>query len=280
MPKPSRSTIAEALEEELVQLRRRRRRERHAHAVLLLGGHGGGLRRGSRPSRRAGRSRSRRRATTRSQKRDAEKRSPTTNSAPWLSAWMQALSAFVWKSGRQVIEHVVAREAAEHRRGAARPPVELRLRAHDALRGPGGAGRVEDRDRVARAARRRSRSRSAWLGKRPRAEARGSRRRERWSSTQSRSSSGGSGVEHLEVLEEARLDDQHARRGVRQDVLQLRSARRRVERDEDRAEPGACEPGVDDLEPVLRHDRDAIAVAHAARRRSRRQGARSSRASR
>ena len=61
---------------------------------------------------------------------------------------------------------------------------------------------------------------------------------------------------------------------------ELRSARRRVERDEDRAEPRAGEPRVDDLEPVLRHDRDAVAVAHAARRRSRRRGARSRRASR
>src|SRR6478736_2830765 len=46
-------------------------------------------------------------------------------------------------------------------------------------------------------------------------------------------------------------------------MLQLRPARGRVERDEDGAQPGAGEPRVDDLEPVLRHDRDAIAMAHA-----------------
>ena len=91
---------------------------------------------------------------------------------------------------------------------------------------------------------------------------------------------GGHALEHLEVLEEARLGDEDARSGVGEDVLELGAARRRVERHEDRAEPGAREPRVHDLEPVLRHDRDAVAVAHAALGEARRRGARPRRASR
>ena len=65
--------------------------------------------------------------------------------------------------------------------------------------------------------------------------------------------------EQVEALEKRRLEREHARLRVRQHVLELRPSRRRVDRDEDRAEPGARQPGVDHLEPVLRHDRHAIA---------------------
>ena len=42
-------------------------------------------------------------------------------------------------------------------------------------------------------------------------------------------------------------------------MFKLRTAGGGVEGNEDRAEPRRREPGVDDLDPVLRHDRDAVA---------------------
>ena len=61
------------------------------------------------------------------------------------------------------------------------------------------------------------------------------------------------------------LEDEHSGSAVRQHVLELRASRRGVERDEGRAEPRAGEPGVDHLDPVLRHHRDAIAALDARR---------------
>ena len=143
------------------------------------------------------------------------------------------------------------------RRGAVRPPVELGLRAADALRRAGRAGGVEDRGRVAGTHRlggdglpgaRKAADRQSAVGglavdaEEPDALELGRQR----STTSSWGRSSGStastrGPEststcascgpRVAVLNGTRIAPSHERR----------------------------EPGVDELEPVLRHDRDAVA---------------------
>ena len=113
------------------------------------------------------------------------------------------------------VEHVVVAESVEHRCGRARPPVELRLRAHDAL---GGAGR-------ARRCRGSRRCRPGRTGRGATRVARGpgTARRARRATRRCRSASSDPDaleparhlVEHVQVTEELGLDREHAWLGVR-----------------------------------------------------------------
>ena len=196
-------------------------------------------------------------STSRCQKREAEKRGPTTT----RRAVDQRLHARVQRvrvEERQArVEDVVGGQAAEHGRGAVRPPVELGLRAADTLRGAGRARGVEDRGRVA-GTHRLGGDGLPGAGKaadRQTAVGRVAVDAEEPDALQL----GRQELDGVELGEELRVDGEHAWARVDDHVRELRTAGCRVERDEDRPEPRGREPGVDDLGPVLRHDRDAVA---------------------
>ena len=139
------------------------------------------------------------------------------------------------------VEHVV-RPDAEGLRGVDAPPVELRMRATDALGRPGRARRVEDRERVARSDRR------------------GVERRARAGERAGLEPSPGLlslAVEQPEALEFLRkrregvelrhelcLEGDRADARVVEDVLELWAAGSRVDRYEDGAEPGTRDEGI------------------------------------
>ena len=107
-----------------------------------------------------------------------------------------------------------------------RPPVELRLRAHHALRRARSCRRCRGSRRCRPDARPPAASAAPGAGKPLDREPPASRRRGSPSRSQMRSSEDRQLLEHLEVLEERPFEDEDARAGVGQHVLQLRPARR------------------------------------------------------
>ena len=63
----------------------------------------------------------------------------------------------------------------------------------------------------------------------------------------------------VERFQQFRFDHEKPRAGIVQDVPKLRSARGDIDRDRDRAEPGAAEKGFEEFGAIGAHQRDAVA---------------------
>ena len=170
----------------------------------------------------------------------------------------------MWKSGRHRVEDVVLADL-EHLADEHAPPVELRVRAADALRRSRGPRRVEDRPGVAGAdvpgRDRVGRGRQLADG-----GARGSPAIS--AGTPSSAQTCSSVVDALHVgedLDERGVHGEDASAGVAQLVRQLLAAQGGVQRHGDGAHPGGAEDEVEQLDAVLAHERDAVAPLDAGR---------------
>ena len=169
------------------------------------------------------------------------------------------------KQRQRRLQNVFAGEP-EQRRGVGAPPEILRVRTADALRRPGGAGRVEDRQHVARP------HRLSLAGFRRDGEG----RRRDLADAQGRFGVDGPDrlqrqrghVEMIEIAGESAFHDQQPRRGIGQDVLELMPARGGVDRHRHGADPGAAEEGAEEFEPVGADERDAVTALDAGRAQS------------
>ena len=140
------------------------------------------------------------------------------------------------------------------------PPEILRMRAAHAFRQSGRAGGVEDRQRLA-GPHRGFLDRCA--GPRERCRAAGVAACHGVADTPDLLHRKLARPECLHRGQQVTLGDQQARARVDQDVPQLRTARRGVDRHRDRADPRAAEKGLHELGAVRAKQRDAVSGADA-----------------
>ena len=127
---------------------------------------------------------------------------------------------------------------------------------------PGRARRVQDRHRIAGIRSRASGTGSAGAGKRRARPAIPDRSASPISQT-ARSDAGTASSELTSASANSACNDQQLRLRVRQDMRELRTARRGVDRHRDRADPAAAEIDLQQFRPVAAHHRDVVAALDA-----------------
>ncbi len=237
---------AEAVAEDVPQRRRRRRGEGDADAVGAVEGAGlaGGQDRGHRTED-VGDGR----AGVDERLPEARRGEPVPDREPGrmderLDDGVQGVRVKEREAGE---EHVALCDP-ERPAGVLAPPPELAVRTDDALRRPGGAGRVEDRQWVAGA---------GVADRRCRADRRD--RRGGGAVDPERDRAVGQGVEVGELVRIRLVRDDESRPGVADDVLELGAPARRVDGNQHGPGPGTREQELDEQCAVRQQRDDTIA---------------------
>ena len=161
------------------------------------------------------------------------------------------------------VQHV-AFAGAELPAGVDAPPEILRVRTAHAFRQAGGAGSVENGERIAG-----TDVRGRHFHRRRRQRLDRDLYRSRRSETLARADHPDAldcqcgKIDRLQRIEERGLDGEDARTGIAQHMLQLKAARRHVERHRNGAKPAAAQEQAQQFGAVAANNGDAVAAADA-----------------